>query len=167
MAKKLQSKMKVTPEIKTIEFGKFIRSKREEHGMSLKSFAEKMNMGYGNAKKLESGETKYITFCFVKSFAMLFGLDFARVTKSIEPNRKPTDSKLGQLIRTRRIELGFTLEKLGKKLNMTRQYINQIESGRSNLSGSDDIIVELAEALGISKENLESARVKRKNHKIH
>ncbi|MCM1316528.1 MAG: helix-turn-helix domain-containing protein [Alistipes senegalensis] len=55
---------------------------------------------------------------------------------------------LGQKVKSRRMELGYTQEELARKTQTSQPYISQLESDKFNLS--TQMIVNIAVALGVS-----------------
>ncbi len=132
----------------TTELGRLIRSRREELGMSIKIFAKKMGITCVWARHLEIRSSS-ISYKTLDGLVEVLDFDRTVLTKFIETTRK--ESK----------ELGMTLEKLGKELNVSRQFVNQIESGRAPLR-SNEMIIKLTEVLGLDLNKLETTRPKKR-----
>lgn len=159
----LRKRMPVKPgsEPKT-ELGKLIRSRREELGLSLSAFANKLGVTPQQAKKLELKKNPNILYSLVSALASSLDLQPSIIAKFAGATRKQSSSELGQLVRLRRKELGISTCALAKKLNVSRQLVNQIEFGWCPLSESDEMIARLAQILELEVSQLEAVRPKRR-----
>jgi transcriptional regulator with XRE-family HTH domain len=143
------------------EVGWLICSHREKLGLTPRDFAEKMGMPYDDARKLEISTHPLICNKTAGLLASSLDLDLSVFQKFIK-KEKTMNNKLGELIRTRRKELNMTLAEVADKLGSKKQFINQIEFGRSPLCESDDTIIRLAEILQCDVNELMAAKPKRK-----
>jgi transcriptional regulator with XRE-family HTH domain len=76
-------------------------------------------------------------------------------------------TKLGRLIRSRRIELGMSCQELANELGISRHSIYDVESGKSSLILRSRRIIQLARVLKLDVSQLVSARQKiRKGKRI-
>lgn len=148
------------------ELGKLIRSRREELGLSLPAFAKKMGMTPQQAKHLEVKKNPGICYGLSKPLASALELDPSVIAQFAGNIRKQTNSKLGQLIRARRKELGMSLNVLAEKLNVSRQFVNQIEFGQNCLSESDERIEQLAQVLEVDVNELQAVRPLRRQKQM-
>lgn len=138
----------------TTELGKLIRLRREELGMNIGVFAQKLKMTPKRAKRLEIRKNPSIRYDFVKPLAAVLDLDLSVLGKFAGTTRKETKSKLGQLVRTRRKELAMRIEDLAQKLGVSRQFVNQIEFGHCRLSNNGQMIAKLAQVLNLDVNKL-------------
>lgn len=161
-AEELRKRMPVKPkaEVQT-ELGKLIHSRREELGMTLDQFAKKMKMTPQRAKRLEVRKSPYFRYNLLNPLAKVLNLDPAVLSKFVGTTQKETKSELGQLVRSRRKELGLSVRGLAQKMDTSGQYVNQIEFGQARLS-DDDTIVRLAQALELDAGKLEAVRPERR-----
>ncbi len=150
----------------TTALGKLIRSRREELGLTLESFARRIKLTYERAKYLELKKRSSLRYALVGPLAHALNLDSSNFAPFLGPTKKRTASKLGGLVRVRRKELGMSLSHLAEKLNVSRQFVNQIEFEQSSLSNSDDVIQKLAEALELNIGELEAVRPIRKLKRV-
>ncbi len=149
----------------TTELGRLIRSRREELGISLSAFAKKVNMTPRQALSLEIRNLS-IRHSLVQPLATTLDLDHSVLGKFAGITRKETVSKLGQLIRSRRKELGMNLDVLAEKLNVSPQFVSKIEFGQCRLSESGDRIAQLAQILELDVNKLEALRPIRRMKQI-
>lgn len=147
------------------ELGKLIRSRREELGLSILAFANKLGITPQQAKKLEM-KNPTLRYALVKPLASALKLDVSILVKFVGTTRKESKSKLGQLIRTRRKELGISTASLAEKLGVSPQFVNQIEFGQCRLSENDEMIVRLAQILELDVNKLKAVRPTRRLKKV-
>lgn len=148
------------------ELGKLIRSRRQELGLSISAFAKKMKMTPKKAKMLEMKGSSTLRYSLVKSLENALNLDSSVFTQFISKTQKPTKSKLGQLIRRRRKELGMSLQTLAKKLKVSKQLVNQIEFGQCRLIKNNDMIAQLAQILELDINELKAIRPESRLRKV-
>jgi len=144
------------------ELGKLIRARREELGMTLEGLAKKLRITPRQAKRLEIRKSPSLRYPLAEPLAKALKLDVSAFAKFVGRKGKVTGGELGQLIRQRRKELAMSLTALAKKLRVSRQYIDQIESGQCRLSESDEMIERLAEVLKLDVAQLNAIRPRRK-----
>lgn len=148
------------------ELGKFICSRREELGLSLEALAERMRITYKKAKALEISKSSTIRYKRAQLLAKALEIDLSVLGPFMGYARKDTGSNLGQLVRTRRKELGMSAAALAEKLDVTYQYVSYIESGRCHMSESDERVTQLARVLKLEIGQLKSVRLKRRIYRI-
>ena len=153
----LQSLFFNKPEPKT-ELGKLIRTRRKRLGLTLKEFAKFSGINYPVIRILENGIRDSFSYRLIKPLAKALALEPSVLSKYVGRKMKATDSKLGQLIRTRRKELAFNQIQLAEKLQITRQFLSQIELGKCPLSQNDIMIELLAKVLELDILELQKAR---------
>lgn len=146
----------------TTEFGKLIQSRREELGMTLEGLAKKLRITPRKAKHLEIRKSPSLRYPLVEPLAEALKLDVSAFAKFVGREGKVTGGELGQLIRQRRKELAMSLTVLAKKLKVTQQFIDQIESGQCRLSNSYEMIEQLAEVLKLDVTQLNAVRPRRR-----
>ncbi len=144
------------------ELGKLIRSRREELGLSILEFAKKMEMTIEKVETLEIRYRPTICYALIKPLANALRLDISVLARFGSRNQKQTKSKLGQLVRTRRKELGMTAVMLAEKLCVSKQFVSQIEFGKCPLSEGNEMIERLAQILELEASTLEALRPKRR-----
>lgn len=150
----------------TTELGKFVYSRRKELGLTLTDLAKKMEITPEQAKRLEIRDNPSIRYGLVKPLANALDLDLFVLARFMGITRIQTKSKLGQLVRTRRKELGMSSRQLAEILRVSYQYVNQIELGKCRLSENDDMIKQLAEVLELDVNKLGAVRPPRKLKQI-
>lgn len=144
------------------ECGRLIRSRREELGLSLEQFAERLGISPRRAKSLEVRKAKLLRYKLVEPLAKALELDQTVISKFVRYSYKETSSSLGRLIRTQRTELGLSIRGLAKRLDVSIQYVNQIEFGLSSLNRNDKMIERLATILKLDVAKLKEVRSKRR-----
>jgi transcriptional regulator with XRE-family HTH domain len=159
----LRLRMPVKPVAKPkTERGHFIRARREELGLSIQAFAQKMGITINQAKRLENERRECLQYAMAFKLAQVLELDLSALARFMGPRQKDATSPFGQLVRARRRELCMSPTALAKKLGISRQHVDNIEYGRSNLSRSDDPIQRLAKALELDVSVLMAVRTKGK-----
>ena len=146
----------------TTELGKMIRSRREELGLTLEVFAKKLRLTPKQAKHLEISKSPSLRYPLAEPLAKALKLDVSTFAKFVGRKGKVTGSELGQLVRLRRKELAMSLGKLAKKLGVSRQFVDQIESGQCRLSTNNEMIEQLAEVLELDVNQLNAVRSRRR-----
>jgi transcriptional regulator with XRE-family HTH domain len=121
-----------------------------------------MKITLQRAKHLEIRKNPSIRYDFVELLATVLDLDLSVLGKFAGTTQKKTKSELGQLVRTRRKELAISIKDLAQKLNVSRQFVNQIEFGQCRLSENDEMIVKLAQVLELDINRLEVLRPERR-----
>lgn len=150
----------------TTELGKLIRSRREELGLSFSTFAKKLGITPQQAKALEVRKSPTIRYKLVKPLVSVLELDPSNLAKFAGITRKQSKSELGQLVRTRRKELGMSIGVLAEKLDVSKQFVNQIEFGQCRLSENDEMIAQLAQILELNVNELEAVRPTRRRKQM-
>jgi len=146
----------------TTELGRLIRARREEIGLTIEAFAKRLKIDPKRAKLMEMRRSPSIRYDVLEPLATALELDSSVLSRFVGITLKPTKSKMGQLIRSSRKELGLSIEELAGKLGVSRQFVNQIEFGQCGLSASDNLINKLSEVLKLDIAKLEAVRPKRK-----
>ena len=146
----------------TTELGKMIRSRMEELGLTLEVFAKKLRLTPKQAKHLEISKSPSLRYPLAEPLAKTLKLDVSAFAKFVGREGKVTGSKLGQLVRLRRKELAISLGELAKKLGVSRQFVDQIESGQCRLSTNNEMIEQLAEVLELDINQLNAVRPRRR-----
>lgn len=146
----------------TTEMGKFIRARREELGLTIEAFAKRLKIDPKRARLLEIRKSPSVRYDTLKPLATALELDPSVISRFVGITHKQTKSEMGQLIRSRRKELGLSLKGLAGKLDVSRQFVSQIEFGQCRLSTNDDIIVKLSDILKLDVAELEAVRPKRR-----
>jgi transcriptional regulator with XRE-family HTH domain len=157
----LRKRMLIKPEVKPqTEFSILIHSRREELGMSLEVFVQKMGM---TVKEREYFKVrKSIGYNQVNLLAKVLNIETSVLAKFTVTTRKESRSELGQLVRSRRKERGLSGQMLAERLKVSRQLVTQIELGQCPLSNNPDMIARLAQILEIDVNRLEAAKPERK-----
>lgn len=150
----------------TTELGKLIRSRREEISLSLATFAQKMGMTSERASALELTKRPTIGYKRINLLAHTLDLDPSAFTRFVGTTHKQTASELGRLVRDRRKTLAMSGSELARKLVVTPQFVNQIESGKQRLSRNDKMIKKLAQMLKLDVSELEAVRPTRRLKRV-
>lgn len=143
------------------KLGIFIRTRRESLGLSLPDLAKKMKMSVEYVEMLETGPRKELRHKEAVLLAKALKLAVSELV-AFTIRVKQTDNRLGLRVRTRRLEIGLSQVELAKKLKASRQFVSQIELGKTRLSDGDGSIACLAEALRLPVRELVALRPNRK-----
>lgn len=73
-------------------------------------------------------------------------------SKRVSSSAHPTDSRFGELIRSKRREMNLTQDEIAARIGISTPYIGHLESGKRH--PSDKIVTKLAEALGLGNREL-------------
>lgn len=135
-----------------IEFGKRLKTKRQELGFTQEQLAEKAGLTYSYVGSIERGE-RNVSLGNIVALALALMLS----PKDLMPNFQQTEkvqakAELGRRLKSKRLELGFTQEQLAQKANLNVRDIDCFEQGQGTLSF--DALVVIARALKISPKDL-------------
>jgi transcriptional regulator with XRE-family HTH domain len=145
------------------ELGELIRSRREELSLSHKDLAKRMEITLKQAWSMEARKSPTIRYGSLKPLAKALELEPSVLVPFVgRTNGKESKSELGNLVRNRRRELGMSTRQLADKLDVSEQFISQIELGQCRLSEGDERIAKLAHVLELDATKLEAVRPKRK-----
>ena len=164
------------------ELGKFLRARRLELGLSQVQVVELAGLRQKFYSLLEIGIKHYPEAKKLKGLAKALKCEFSQLQslvparrqtkfkpktdlRKVGPRTKPTNSALGQLVRSRRQELKLSQSKLAGKLGVKRQFVSQVELGRCYLS-NNEMIKRFAKALKLKTANLLMLRPQRKLKEI-
>lgn len=146
-------------------FGKFIRERRIELGLSQMRVAKILQMSQSDYSNFEVGN------CYpwpkrLAGMAQVLNLELSQL-ESLIPQRQPTQPKtnFGFFIKNRREQLGLSMEDFAKKLKVNINRAKNLEIG-NNDGISYDFLNQLAEALELELSALSQfvgTRAKRTN----
>ncbi len=142
----LQTWIADKPKIKT-ELGTLIRARRDQLGLTRRELAEISGIGYSTIDTLENGIKDSFSYGLMKPLAKALGLEPSALTNYVGKSLKTTESKLGQLIRARRKELGISQIQLAERLRVSKQFMSQVELGHCSLNKNRVMVEQLSEAL--------------------
>jgi len=142
------------------EFGKFIRSRREELGLTHVELGKRLRRPYQSIYSLERQHG--INPGTLPRLARALELAPSALEGFTSLRGKPAGSSMGELVRSRRKELGLSQRRLAKKLRLTTQEISLIELGKVRLSSDGADLAKLAVALKLNVATLEAVKPKRK-----
>ncbi len=146
------------PEPKT-DFGKFIRLRREERGLTQAGLARRLGVRPECIYPLE--RQPGVLERTVPRLARALELPPATLEEFVtQPKEKPAASGTGELVRSRRKELGLSQRGLARKLRLSWQEISNIELGKVRLSSDGVHLTKLARALKLDMATLEAVRPK-------
>lgn len=142
------------------ELGKLIRKRREELNLTHLAFADKMGMSPNKARALEVGKAPAIDQEVAQQLKKVLALEIDPSALTQANTRlMVSTTELGKLVFSRRNELGMTMAMLAKELNVSRQFVHQIETGEASIIRNDEIIVRLAHSLKLDVKELEAVRL--------
>lgn len=143
------------------EFGKFVRLRREELGLTQAGLAIRLKVRPESIYCLERQHG--ILESTVPRLAKALELPSATFEEYVtRPKEKPASSGMGELVRSRRKKLGLSQGQLAKKLRRTRQEVSSIELGKVRLSSDGVALARFARALKLDVARLKSVQPKRK-----
>ena len=141
-----------------IAFGALLKSKRIELGLTQEELAERAQLHYTYVGSVERGE-RNIAFENIIALARALKISPKELMPTGEKIQKPNSQHtisekkaFGNLIKRKRLELGFTQAELAEKALMDYSYIGAIERGEKNI-GLENIIA-LANALELAPQDL-------------
>lgn len=155
-----QSELKAVAPLKDeskTELAKLIHSRREQLGLTLEDFAERMGVSLAYAKNYLEGRCQTIGYSSLKSLAKVLKFKKAYLSKFLGYPGKQTKSVFGQLVRSGRKKRGISAVELSEELGVEREFISQIELGKYKPRWDNDIIKWLAEALDLDVSELQAA----------
>lgn len=148
------------------EFGKFVRSRREQLGLTWDELSKRLQMSRAQVCGLEVGRQQGVRYRTLKLLAKALDLEISALSKFISAREKVTNSILGQLVRSRRKELKLSQKELANNLRVTPQFVSQIESGQVPLSlgsvNGDSTLERLAKTLKLDIAKLQAVRPRRR-----
>ncbi len=146
------------------KLARLVRSRREELDLTQKQLTKKLRLTIQNLRILETRRS-YLRHTTMKRLAKALKLELLILNQftNRNKNRKTTEHPLGNLIRSRRDQLGMTLRQLAKKLGVTYQRVSQLELRPGNLGRNGcNMIEKLAEVLKLDVSVLTALKEKRK-----
>ena len=144
----------------TTELGKLVQARRIELGLTRAQLARKMKRHHTTIYELELGDG-VPPYKLLPSLATALQLPHATFAKFL---MKPSDGsmlKLGELIRTRRKELGLSQGDLARELGVSLQAVHAIEKGVVGLGKSPQTIAKLEQILKLEEGTLAALVEKR------
>lgn len=144
------------------ELGKLIYTRREEFGLSLNDLAKRSGLSRNHVRRLEGKTCTHLRTKTAFVLAQTLKISNAELSRFVETREKPTDSKLGKVIREQRHELGLSTDDLAQRIGTTPQFINQVELGLCTLSQSEVVVERIAKALDLDFNKLNAMRPARK-----
>lgn len=154
--------------------GKMIRTKRLRLGWTTKEAAARIGTNASTLSQLERGDATLTRSMATKVSAGLAiprqaFRPFIRVKQYYHGGpEKASSSVLGNTIRTRRKELGWTQQKLGHQLRISRQAVSMIELGHVPLSnGGSKTLGRLARVLEMDFKTLRCLAPIKRRRKRH
>ncbi len=161
--RKLMKKNRVLKPI--TKLSKIIFARRNELKLTLEQFAEKLDVSVSEARHLEVRAYKRLKHSKLQLIATALKLKPSVLSEFLAPEKKKARTELGKLLRSRRKELGLSLEMVADKTGITKQGINKIELGRCMMESIETMKL-LANALNFEISELEAVKLKRKFKKI-
>ena len=152
----------------TTELGTLIRSRREELGLTLHAFACEMGIQYEHAVAMEC-KSACLIYATAFKLAKVLKLDVKALAKFVmagRPVKHTSLSPLGQIIRNRRQEKGWSLKVTAEKLGITDSYLSIIERGKVGLVDSAELVQKIADELMLDDVLLDSLRAKVRKPKV-
>ena len=114
------------------EFGSFIRARRIELNIRQILLAQEIGLSQYLISMIEIGKRKYLNNDQLEQLAKALQCDIEELRKRM-PTRRLTQpiTELGKLIRSRREELGLSLQEFAKKMEIDPQKAKRMEVRRS------------------------------------
>jgi transcriptional regulator with XRE-family HTH domain len=132
--------------------GQLLLDLMSESGRTVEDFAQTFFSGNVTKAQLYIRTAERIHLSRAGSFAEYFEVPVGRFTPMFATLCKPTKSALGSVVRTYRLKRGWSLEKLGQSVGVTRELIRQVEVGIARLYQGLPLAQKIAEALAIPSE---------------
>ena len=152
-------KFRVKPKTK---LGKFIRKRRKELGLSVDDFAKRLKVSVKEARSIEIHKKRTkVNFRWLSPLSLALQIEPAELVK-FGSSKKSRKSEFGNLIRLKRLELGFSLKVAALKLQVSAENVRLMENGKISFSTGDEKITKLAKILKIDLERLKALRPERK-----
>lgn len=152
------------PEEPQTDLGKLISARRQELGLEITDLAERTGITRMHLSRLERGRLESIGFRKAHKLARALALPTSAFEGCISEGareRKVARNPLAIVIRSRRRELGLSVEEVASSLQVTRQLISAIEVGKVFLQ-NDNRLVQLAAVLRMDPEELRRLCPKRR-----
>ena len=165
--KKVRAKDTISPKPKpkqepTTELGLLIRNRREELGLTIETFAKKLKISLAQAKCLETRIAERMKYKLFEPLLRVLELKPSDLGRFVGWTKNESLTSLGQVIRSRRKELGFSLASLGQKLGITRERVRQIENNRSSFSNKGNKLKKIAKILNLNFSELQALQPARR-----
>ncbi len=136
--------------LKEFEISKKLKEYRKRNNLSVDYVSEKIGINRATIYRYETGEIKNIPYNHLLSLCELYNVDIHDFIEQDSANYEANDfkSKVGELIASRRKELGMTQAELAQKSGYSnKSSIATIESGIIDVPASKAI--DLAKALNV------------------
>ncbi|KKR46207.1 MAG: hypothetical protein A3G47_00970 [Candidatus Zambryskibacteria bacterium RIFCSPLOWO2_12_FULL_39_45] len=146
----------------TTELGLLIRNRREELGLTIETFAKKLKISLAQAKCLETRIAERMKYKLFEPLLRVLELKPSDLGRFVGWTKNESLTSLGQVIRSRRKELGFSLASLGQKLGITRERVRQIENNRSSFSNKGNKLKKIAKILNLNFSELQALQPARR-----
>ena len=131
-----------------VEFGKRLKMKRQEKGLSQEALAELAHLTYSYLGSIERGE-RNVSLGNIVALAKALAIPSQELIPHIsEESTKPAKIEFGKRLKSKRKAHGLTPQRLAEKAVLSIASIEAIERGEAALS-LDDILA-IANALQIS-----------------
>jgi transcriptional regulator with XRE-family HTH domain len=141
-----------------VEFGKLVKNKRIELGLTQEALAERAHLHHTYVGSVERGE-RNIAFANIIALARALKVSpkelmpaGEKVLKQHSQHNISEKKAFGNLLKSKRLELGLTQLELAERAHMDCSYIGAIERGEKNI-GLENII-SLATSLELTPQDL-------------
>jgi transcriptional regulator with XRE-family HTH domain len=135
-----------------IEFGKRLKTKRQELGFTQEQLAEKAGLTHSYLGSIERGE-RNVSLGNIVALAKALMISPQELIPNLEQqNQVQAKIELGKHLKSKRLERGWTQQELALKAKLTVRDIELFERGEGIMSF--DALVVLAKALKISLKGL-------------
>jgi len=135
-----------------IEFGKRLRAKRQERGLTLEALAEKADLAISYVASVERGE-RNLGLENIVSLAQALNISPSELLPGAHHQRKDRiKNEFGKLLKSKREDRGFSVEELAERADLDQSVIALLEQGEGNVSL--ETIITLAQALKIPLKDL-------------
>lgn len=156
-----KSRKFISKKVPTNKLGKILHAKRLKFNLSQKALCMKIGIKSDwRYRELELGITKKMNQQFAESLSVVLEIPLDKlkpfVTNSIilaNSSMTKCTTEFGKYIRSKRISLGISGEKLGKALDVSRATISLLELGK--LKPAEVHLINLADVLNVKIETLE------------
>lgn len=136
------------------EFGRLVRDRRQELGLSHEELAERMGVSPEAARRLERRQNSMTTHQVVKVLAPALELPLAVLMPYAFNHSKVSTTAFGRLLRTRRQEMFLSLRDVARRVGLKKQQLSMIELGRCHCHRNHELIPRLAQVLNLTSVEL-------------
>jgi transcriptional regulator with XRE-family HTH domain len=135
-----------------IDFGKRLRAKRQERGLTLEKLAEKADLAISYVASVERGE-RNLGLENIISLAQALNISPSELLPGAHHQRKDQiKGEFGKQLKSLREERGFSQEELAEKADLDQTQVSLLEQGEGNVNL--ETLITLAQVLKVPLKDL-------------